>query len=103
MTIKNGDMPAMQQFPREALMLTPQFKLKKVTVTGASRWSNDYLELSTGKNVPKWGVFATERDAVEFGILDVERQRQALQKKLDNLAKKEQNILAIKANLDCAK
>lgn len=92
-----------QQFPREALMLTPQFRLKKVTVTGVARYSNDYLELSTGKSVPKWEVFDNEAEAVQFSLLDIERMRQALQKKFDNLAKKEQNILAIKAKLDGAK
>lgn len=103
MTTKNGDMPAMEKFPREALMLTPQFRVKKVTVTGVSRWNGDYLELSTGKNVPKWEVFEDESEAVHFSLLDIERMRQALQKKFDNLAKKEQNILAIKAKLDGAK
>lgn len=85
----------MSEFPYKAWVLTPSFALKEVTIVREHWWASKYRETGGGKAYRVDGLYPTKSAAIRAGRELVEKRRQ-------DLAKRQQRIDRLSAALDKA-
>jgi hypothetical protein len=82
----------MSQYPYQAFLLTPTFKVQEVTVAGRHWYGADYVETSKGKACRLSTISLTRSECIQKGFEDLEHQELAISKRQATIAKRRANL-----------